>query len=189
MHGEREPHLGIVLLPFIDAQRLIDAERSRQCCQYLNEEEKSRNSFGTICVYVSSQHIHNDKGYDTVNNEILVTRENYDIQPGDAFEAKLIPGTKSWLPGFEDSVQGAHGHQPKYKQGHRQSVAATSMPTCKFHVLGTCDKGFNCRFSHSLGDRNVGGISTGSNDETASSNATKLPIITDEMLEEWCENG
>ena len=124
-----------------------------------------------------------------IDETIPYVIENYDIQPGDAFEAKLIPGTKSWLPGFEDSVQGAHGHQPKYKQGHRQSVAATSMPTCKFHVLGTCDKGFNCRFSHSLGDRNVGGISTGSNDETASSNATKLPIITDEMLEEWCENG
>ena len=204
MHGERQSWLGVVLLPFIDVNRLIDTEYMYECNRLLNEEEKRRNSFGSSCIYFPTSSVDVDEKLD--DGEMRIQRINFKIQPGEAFKAQLLGGTKPTLPGFEDSVQGAHGRADHIHTNHNQPTQI-----CFFFQRGACKKGKRCRFLHESDDNGdfvtaesaVSQVefncsNSGSNShhdnrdnirQAVPSARLSMPMITDEMLDDWCENG
>ena len=142
MHGEKQSHLGVVSLPFIDASRLCHVEN---LYRRLNEEEKHRNSFGTTCVYLAKEYNGDDVDVEMSDAlDIKIKRLEVDIQPGTAFKAELLEGTKSWLPGFQDSVRGAHGYKGHHHKDQDKPIF------CKYFAEGRCKFAENCRFLHQL---------------------------------------
>ena len=125
MYGERQSYLGVAILPFIDAQALIECEESYKCKEKLSEEERNRNTFGHTVLY----------SIDDVTGELIRCAILNDTSPGNPFNSELVPGTLSTIPGFTDSVAGAVGRCSKDEKA----------PACTHFLQGKCRRGLFCR--------------------------------------------
>lgn len=108
MNGKRNPWEAVVLLPFIDSQRLLEAEIMYCPRSSLSSLERQRNSFGKIWHFV----------FDPANLETVpscnpaiglmdipkcqtkVTEISFDLHPTTPFRSELIPGTVKTCAGF-----------------------------------------------------------------------------------------
>jgi Xrn1 helical domain/XRN 5'-3' exonuclease N-terminus len=117
MDGNTQLYQAVVLLPFIDASRLLATEEAYGCVAQLTAEELQRNTFGRTEVFLSD-------GTGTV--EVFALPLN--LAPGTPFKAALIPGTATSLPGFKTSLKNldagdiAHTTHGASKKGARHAV-------------------------------------------------------------------
>ena len=136
--------MGVALLPFIDADRLMAAERASGCMETLTPEEAERNSFGsTQMMAVSSEGIsveslplslgpgtgiamHTQNALPYTTNHIsrmyytVLHGHSFPLHAGTAFVPELVRGTLGSLPGF-DSVLGARGSRRDQHSQHKRS--------------------------------------------------------------------
>lgn len=109
MNGETREWMGIVLLPFIDAQRLLDCEKEYNCTARLTDEEVFRNTLRSANIYSFellstgagrsiAESGNRACGTDAAGQVVKVDLE-FDISLGSAFKPKLISGTRPFLPG------------------------------------------------------------------------------------------
>jgi hypothetical protein len=150
MNGEKKEYMAVVLLPFIDAERLLFAEEAYSCIESLSEEEFARNTFSAPVTLRR----------DASSGRIVVTEGELRIAPGEPFAAVLMPGTVEGIPGFDNTAtKAAHaggarggGRQRKAKSSGDRSVAFFAPPrlnkVCKFFLRGACYHGAECTFEH-----------------------------------------
>jgi 5'-3' exoribonuclease 1 len=108
MNGKKNPWEAVVLLPFIDSQRLLEAEAMYCAPNTLSPLERQRNSFGNIW-----QTVYDPANLETVPScnpaiglmditkcQTKVTEVAFDLHPSSPFAAELIPGTVKTCAGF-----------------------------------------------------------------------------------------
>ena len=87
--GKRWPWEAVVLLPWIDSERLLDASRNLISDDMLTEEERKRNEFGTASVFKGEE--------ETVFEEDAWTGA---LTKEPVFRPEILDGTVHPLPGF-----------------------------------------------------------------------------------------
>lgn len=113
MNGKRWPWEAVVLLPFIDSKRLIDASRTLVPNDMLSEEERERNMIGKPLVFLRDpKHLESVPGvgqsrnFDAIEEctakaklleETLLSRKPKDVA---VFRPKLSKGVVVAQPGF-----------------------------------------------------------------------------------------
>jgi 20S proteasome subunit beta 5 len=93
MNGKRWPWEAVVLLPFIDSRRLIDAARKLVPDDKLSDEERQRNTNGNAWVIASE---------DKVTKRVPLESTRWDYQPEESavMRPELAPGVRHPQPGF-----------------------------------------------------------------------------------------
>ena len=108
MNGKRSPWEAVVLLPFIDENKLIHAERQFCLPSLLTPEEKARNTFGSL-LHVQYDPTAQHTVYscnpaiglpDIPSCVSSVWEEAPEILPGVPFQSVCMPGTKLPCPGY-----------------------------------------------------------------------------------------
>lgn len=87
--GKRWPWEAVVLLPWIDSERLLDASRNLISDDMLTEEERKRNEFGTASFFKGEE--------ETVFEEDAWTGA---LTKEPVFRPEILDGTVHPLPGF-----------------------------------------------------------------------------------------
>jgi 5'-3' exoribonuclease 1 len=108
MNGKRNPWEAVVLLPFIDSQRLLEAEAMYCAPNTLSPLERQRNSFGKILHSVfDPANLETVPScnpaiglLDLIKCQTKVTELEFDLRPSSPFAAQLIPGTVKTCAGF-----------------------------------------------------------------------------------------
>ena len=108
MNGKRNPWEAVVLLPFMDASRLLEGEAAHCQPGLLTPRERARNVFGSILHYRFDPS--NNKTVPTCNADIgltdilncqtTVAKHPFNLSPGVPFSPQLIPGTVRTCAGF-----------------------------------------------------------------------------------------
>ena len=113
MNGKRWPWEAVVLLPFIDSDRLISASREMIPESMLSKDERHRNQLGNTQVFMRDMTVSSDlpalnerPNFDAIAG-CNVREENYDIiwrndhlVDNTVFRPELLPGTMVPFPGF-----------------------------------------------------------------------------------------
>jgi 5'-3' exoribonuclease 1 len=111
MNGKRNPWEAVVLLPFIDSSRLLEAEAMYCPSSSLTSHERQRNSFGKILSFIYfptnletilAGNTATAIGLmDITNCQTKLTEYEFDLFPSStSFLAKLIPGTVKTCAGY-----------------------------------------------------------------------------------------
>jgi len=112
MNGKRWPWEAVVLLPFIDSERLIHASRSLVQSDQLTDKERSRNCVEDSLIYTRNQTVSKDAPvlqdknlevsmeYDVQEQSCSLTQWKHSSNGGDVFHPELLPGTIVPYPGF-----------------------------------------------------------------------------------------
>jgi hypothetical protein len=97
MNGETIPHLGTVILPFIDIDLLRSTEERLRCREGLSDEEEKRG-----CHFGNTLKFLRESTDDTfiLNRGLLVEELPLELKPEEAFVSELIAGTLATQPGF-----------------------------------------------------------------------------------------
>ena len=108
MNGKRNPWEAVVLLPFMDASRLLEGEAAHCPQGQLTPRERARNIFGNILHYRFDPA--NNKTVPTCNADIgltdilncqsSVSGRPFNLHPGIPFSPQLVPGTVRTCAGF-----------------------------------------------------------------------------------------
>ncbi len=143
MNGKRNPWEAVVLLPFIDERRLLQAE-SDHCSpaaaaalgRPLVASELNRNLFGKVVKVRFSPACfdtapcprgYTDLGFaDILNCQSEAVDSDFDIRPGVPFKPEVIPGTVCPYPGFPSLAI--------------LPIAGTMTTAVKVNVFGTASK-------------------------------------------------
>jgi len=107
MNGKHNPWEGVVLIPFIDAPKLLDTVRRLCPDTALTREEKSRNTTGQVLTYRYDPSIvdtvpscHPGVFPDIPQCHTAVVGYSPRVESFTLFEPKLVPGTIIPSPGF-----------------------------------------------------------------------------------------
>mmetsp|Transcript_20065 Transcript_20065/g.28834 ORF Transcript_20065/g.28834 Transcript_20065/m.28834 type:complete len:1503 (+) Transcript_20065:75-4583(+) len=108
MDGKRNPWEAVVLLPFIDADRLLEAEAAYCPESSLTTKERNRNSVGHLYHYVFDPQCMDTIPScnpaiglrDITHCQTSCRRIPPDFTPGQSFTPRLIPGTVKTCAGF-----------------------------------------------------------------------------------------
>lgn len=90
MDGKRLHWEAVILLKFIDSQRLKDAEKAMKCLEKLTPEERARNKFGAV-------HHHHVSSDSTI---VAAQKIPFNLSPQPPFRSNLVPGTLIPYHGF-----------------------------------------------------------------------------------------
>eukprot|EP01038_Epipyxis_sp_PR26KG_P011255 gene11255-15103_t len=106
LNGKRNDWEAVVLLPFINKNELLDAEKRFCLLNEFSFEEKKRNEFGNSWCYYNTSKFENNNNNDSnkCNNlkseRIEVCEIPYIILPTAPFASSLIAGTLDTLPKY-----------------------------------------------------------------------------------------
>ena len=107
-NGKKNPWEAVVLLPFIDEKRVIEAE-GKYCAEHnLTLDEKKRNNFGNVLTYkynpimtTTYYSCNPEIGLEDVHSCQSECIESYpSLAPCKAFVPEIYPGTICPYPGF-----------------------------------------------------------------------------------------
>ena len=133
-NGKKTPWEAVVVLPFIDESRLLEAEKAYCKESYLTLDEIRRNCFGKVLSYRFDPT--QTETYFSCNPEIglsdipncqsSLTELEVDLTPGQHFAPEVIAGTLSPYPGFPSLAV--------------LSMASATMRPIKINVFGSDSK-------------------------------------------------